>query len=132
MSNAVLEKGLEADTVLGMVGVLGVTMVATVTDITMVIMADTDLMGGAILIGGAIPIGGVILTDGITTTGGIILITLMVPTTILILMKTIEGRRCLQKGILPLRNQGSNLLIGNFVRTRRVIPLTCKTAQRVG
>ena len=126
------------DTVVAVVEVLGGIIVATVTVMVMVITADTDTVGGVILIagailtggaiGGAIPIGGVILTGGATLTGGVTLtIPLMVPTmiltTILILMKAMKGRRCLQKGLLPRRDQYSNLLIGNSVRTLRVTTL---------
>ena len=93
----------------------------------MAITGDTDTVGGVILIVGAIPTGGVILTGGVTLTIPLMVPT-MIPTTILISMRAMEGRRCLQKGLLPRRNRDNNLLIGTFVRTQRVTTPMSKTA----
>jgi hypothetical protein len=115
--------------------ILGDTLTATA-----VVTGDMDmggeaiLIGGVILIAGVILIGGVTLTDGVIRTGGTTLtIPTMIPTTILITMRAMEGRRFFQKGVLLWRNrENSNLLIGTSVRTQRVTTPTLKIARVVG
>jgi hypothetical protein len=48
-------------------------------------------------------------------------------------MRAMEGRRCFHKGLLLRQNRdNSNLLIGTFARTQRVITPTLKIARVVG
>ena len=114
--------------------VVGAIMGDTLTATAMAITGDMDMAGGVIVTGGVILIGGVILTDGVILIGGITLtIPTMIPTTTLILMKAMRGRRCFHKELL-LRPNGdnSNLLIGSSVRTQRVTTPTLKIARVVG
>jgi hypothetical protein len=57
----------------------------------------------------------------------------MIPTTILITTRALEGRRCFHKGLLLRQNRdNSNLLIGTSVRTQRGTTPTLKIARVVG
>ncbi len=135
---------MAGDMVAAVEEVLEGIMVATVMAMAMVmaIMADMVTVGGVILIGGVIPIDGVIRTGevmgragGVTLIGGAIptggvtltiplMVPTMIPTTFLILTKAMEGRRCLQKRLLPRRNRERHLLIGTSARTQRATTLT--------
>lgn len=128
------------DTLTATEAVVGVIMGDMLMATAMAITGDMDMGGGVILIGGAIPTDGVIRTGGVIPMAGVILtggITLtiltMTPTTILITMRAMEGRRCFHKGLLLRRSRDTNnLLIGIFVRAQRVITPTLKIARVVG
>jgi len=98
-----------------------------VTAIATAITGDMDMVGGVT------PTDGVTLT-GATITGGVTrIIPTLIPTTILITMKAMEGRPCFQKRYLLRRDRdNSNLLIGTSVRTQRVTIPMLKIAQLVG
>ncbi len=123
---------MAGDMVAAVEEVLEGIMVATVMAMAMVmaIMADMVTVGGVILIGGVIPIDGVIRTGEVMGRAGGVTLTIplmvptMIPTTFLILTKAMEGRRCLQKRLLPRRNRERHLLIGTSARTQRATTLT--------
>ncbi len=101
---------------------VGAIMGDTLTATAMAITGDMDMVGGVILMDGVILIGGTTLT-----------IPTMIPTTILITMRAMEGRRCFHKGLILWRNRdNSDLLIGTSVRTQRVITPMLKIARVAG
>jgi len=90
--------------------ILGDTLTATA--MAMAITGDMDMVGGVILTGGA---------------------PLTIPTTILITMRAMEGRRCRHKRLhLRQNSDDSNLLIGTSVRSQRVTTPTLKIARVAG
>ena len=106
----------------------------TATAMAMAITGDLDMVGGVILTGGVILMGEVTPTGGVTLTGGTALtIPTIIPTTILIIMRTTEDRRCLHERLHLRQNwDDSNLPIGASVRTQRVTTPTLKIARGVG